>query len=270
MVHFTKLHGNGNDFILIDEYNEKVIPDAKKSAFASQYCDRRFGIGADGVLYLENSDRADIRMQIFNSDGTEAEMCGNGIRCLVKYALDKGYIEEKATVETDAGVLSISSRISDKTYVTVNMGKPVFLREKIPAKGPGEFLDVNLHGYRVSAVNTGVPHAVIFVDSLVSKELMNAAPKIRYDPVFPNGTNVNFGHVDSQNEITIRTYERGVEGETFSCGTGSVACAAIAHRLGKTGNKVKVNTKGGELMIYLTDDGALMEGPAERVFEGTI
>jgi diaminopimelate epimerase len=270
MIQFTKLHGNGNDFILIDEYDKKVIPDPKKSGFALKYCDRSFGIGADGVLYLEHSDRADIRMRIFNSDGTEAEMCGNGIRCLVKYALDKGYINGKAIVETNAGVISIGSRISDKTCVTVNMGKPVFLREKIPAKGQGEFLDVNLQGYRVSAVNTGVPHAVIFVDSIVSTELMNAAPKIRYDTIFPKGTNVNFLHVDSKNEITIRTYERGVEGETFSCGTGSVACAAVAHRLGKTGNKVKVNTKGGELMIYLTDDGALMEGPAERVFEGMI
>jgi diaminopimelate epimerase len=269
MIQFTKLHGNGNDFILIDEYNEKVIPDPKKSDFASKYCNRRFGIGADGVLYLERSDRADIRMRIFNSDGTEAEMCGNGIRCLVTYALGH-YIEGNATVETAAGVISISSRISDKTWVNVNMGKPVFLREKIPAKGQGEFLDVNLHGYGVSAVNIGVPHAVIFVDSIVSTELMNAAPKIRYDPIFPKGANVNFLHVDSRNEITIRTYERGIEGETFSCGTGSVACAAVAHRLGKTGNKVKVNTKGGELMIYLTDDGALMEGPAERVFEGTV
>src|SRR3990172_11583789 len=112
MIYFTKLHGNGNDFILIDEFRKEIIPDNKKSEFAVQYCDRRFGIGADGVLYLGSSDKADIRMRIFNSDGTEAEMCGNGIRCLVKYALDKGYIKEKATVETVAGILSMSSRFS--------------------------------------------------------------------------------------------------------------------------------------------------------------
>lgn len=269
MICFTKLHGNGNDFILIDEYKREVIPAKQKSGFAAKYCDRRFGIGADGVLYLGSSDKADLKMRIFNSDGTEAEMCGNGIRCLVKYALDKGYIKEKASVETLAGVLSISSRIEDKTWITVNMGEPALSREKIPAKGTGEFLEVNMHGYNVSAINTGVPHAVIFVDAL-EPELMLKAPKIRYDPVFPKGTNVNFAIVNSSDEITIRTYERGVEAETLSCGTGSVASAAVAHRLGKTGEKVKVNTKGGELRITLTKKDAFMEGTAERVFEGTI
>lgn len=266
MIHFTKLHGNGNDFILIDEYKQ-AIPE--KSAFASKYCDRRFGIGADGVLYLGSSDRADIGMRIFNSDGTEAEMCGNGIRCLVKYALDEGYIKENATVETLAGILSVSSRTEDKTWITVNMGKPQFAREKIPAKGSGEFLDVAMRGYKVSAVNTGVPHAVIFVDSLDS-DLMSIAPGIRNDTIFPKGANVNFVVVDSNSEITIRTYERGVEAETLSCGTGAVACAAVANRLDRTGKKVKVNTKGGELRITLTGDGAFMEGTAERVFEGTV
>ncbi len=268
MIHFTKLHGNGNDFILVDEYKKEIIPANEKSSFAAKYCDRRFGIGGDGVLYLGNSDKADLRMHIFNSDGTEAEMCGNGIRCLVKYALDEGYIGETAKVETLAGVLSISSRTEEKTWITVNMGKPRFEREKIPAKGTGEFLLVKMHGYDVSAVNTGVPHAVIFVDSLDG--LIAAAPRIRHDPVFPKGTNVNFAVVNSRDEITIRTYERGVEAETLSCGTGTVACAAVAHRLGKTSDKVKVNTKGGELRITLTDEEALMEGQAERVFEGSI
>jgi diaminopimelate epimerase len=270
MLKFAKLHGNGNDFILIDELSKEVIADDDKSDFALKYCDRRFGIGADGILYLGRSDKAEIKMRILNSDGTEAEMCGNGIRCLVKYALDKGYIKEKATVETLAGILPVSSRIEDKTWVTVDMGKPLFKRENIPAQETGEFLNVHIHGYRVSAVNTGVPHAVIFVDSLEDVDLLVKAPEIRHDPVFPKGTNVNFVSVDSDNEITIRTYERGVEDETMSCGTGSVACAAVAHRLGKTGRRVKVNTKGGELMISLSDDTAFMEGPAERVFDGVI
>lgn len=267
MIRFTKLHGNGNDFILIDEYKGEIVPE--KSAFARKYCDRRFGIGADGMLYLGSSDKADIKMRIFNPDGTEAEMCGNGIRCLVKYALDEGYVGKKASVETLAGILAISSRIDDRTWIKVNMGIPAFEREKIPAKGTGDFLNVPLHGYNVSAVNTGVPHAVIFVDSFDS-DLMLHAPKIRYDPVFPNGTNVNFVLVNSRDEITIRTYERGVEAETLSCGTGAVAAAAVTHRLGKTGKKVKVNTIGGELRITLAEDGAFMEGATERVFEGTI
>lgn len=270
MIRFTKLHGNGNDFILVDEYNGEVIRDGEKSSFAVKYCDRRFGIGADGVLYLGISDRADIGMRIINPDGTEAEMCGNGIRCLVKYALDKGYINEKASVETPAGVLAIGSRNDGRTWVTVNMGKPVFSREKIPAKGTGEFLEVKMHGYDVSAVNTGVPHAVIFVGSLDEPGLMSLAPKIRYDPVFQKGANVNFVRVDSSKEITVRTYERGVEAETLSCGTGSVACAAVSHRLGKTGSSVTVNTKGGKLLINLTDKAAFMEGTAERVFDGII
>ncbi|MCX9083931.1 MAG: diaminopimelate epimerase [Candidatus Methanoperedens sp.] len=270
MVHFTKLHGNGNDFILIDEYNAKIIEDNKKAAFALKYCDRRFAIGGDGVLFLGRSDKADIRMQIYNSDGTQAEMCGNGVRCLVKYALDEGYIEEKSSVETLAGILTISSRIENKTWITVNMGKPQFERANISAKGTGEFLNVTLHDYKVSAVNTGVPHAVIFVDSLDDPGLMQAAPMIRYDPIFPKGTNVNFVKLNSNDEISIRTYERGVEGETLSCGTGSVACALIAHRLGKTINNVKVNTKGGELRIKITQDAAYMEGTAERIFEGKI
>ncbi len=269
MILFTKLHGNGNDFILIDEFREEIIPDGGKSAFAVKYCDRRFGIGADGVLYLEVSDKADIGMRIFNADGSEAEMCGNGLRCLVKYALDKNYIKYKARVETLTGVLSITSRVDDATWITVNMGKPDFARENLPAEGTGEFLMVHMHGYEVSAVNTGVPHAVIFVDAL-DDTLLTDAPKIRRDPVFLNGTNVNFARVDSKNEITVRTYERGVEGETLSCGTGSVACAALAHRLGITGNRVKVNTKGGELIITIKDDAAFMEGQAMRVFNGSI
>ena len=270
MIHFTKLHGNGNDFILIDEYKTEIIPENDKADFAEKYCHRRFGVGADGVLFITKSDKADIKMRIFNADGSEAEMCGNGIRCLVKYALDEGYIDSKADVETMAGVLSITSHVDGKTWVSVNMGIPIFSRKDIPANGDGEFLEVDMHGYSVSTINTGVPHAVVPVDSLDAPQLMPDAPKIRYDKVFPNGANVNFVHVDSGNEITIRTYERGVEDETLSCGTGSVACAIVCNRLGKTGNKVKVHTKGGELVITITDEGTFMEGPAERVFDGTL
>jgi diaminopimelate epimerase len=270
MIYFTKLHGNGNDFILIDEYKEKRIADNEKAAFALKYCDRRFAIGADGVLYLAKSEKANIKMQIYNSDGTEAEMCGNGVRCLVKYALDEGYIKEKASVETLAGILTISSRIEDKTWIKVNMGRPQFERAKIPANGAGEFVNVDMHGYKVNAVNTGVPHAVIFMDSLDDPGLMQVAPKIRYDPIFPKGTNVNFVKLNSNDEITIRTYERGVEGETLSCGTGSVACVVVAHRLGKTDKAVKVNTNGGELRITIAQDDAYMEGTAERVFDGKV
>ncbi|HIH44251.1 MAG TPA: diaminopimelate epimerase, partial [Candidatus Methanoperedenaceae archaeon] len=162
-IAFTKMHGNGNDFILIDEFREKVIPASEKAAFARRFCDRHFGIGADGVLFLGQSGSADIAMEIFNADGSRAEMCGNGIRCLAKHAFDAGYVGEGAcAVETDAGILGVVITPRNGVWVKVNMGKPLFTRKDIPALGEGEFIEVELHGHRVSAVNTGVPHAVIF------------------------------------------------------------------------------------------------------------
>lgn len=269
-IRFTKLHGNGNDFILIDEFREKVIPDQEKAAFALRFCDRHLGIGADGVLFLGRSGSADISMEIFNADGSRAEMCGNGIRCLAKYAFDAGYVGAgSCTVETDAGILGVEITPGNGVWVKVNMGRPLFARKDIPALGSGEFLDVELHSHRVSAVNTGVPHAVIFVDEL-TPELMEMAPRFRHDRIFPKGANVNFIKVDSRSEITVRTFERGVEGETLSCGTGAVAGAAVAHRLGKTGERIVVNTQGGLLNITLSRGEAFMEGTAETVFSGMI
>lgn len=272
MIKFTKLHGNGNDFILIDEYESEIIPEKEKAGFAQKYCDRRFGIGADGVLYISRSDRADLRMRLLQPDMSEAEMCGNGIRCLVRYALGAGHIGVgECTVETLAGVLSVDARNEDGiVWIKVNMGKPLEMRADIPAKGEGTFINEPMGELHVSAVNTGVPHSVVFVDSIDDVPLMNIAPSIRYDSVFPNGSNVNFVHVDNDSEVTIRTYERGVEGETLSCGTGSVASAFIANKLGMAGNVVTVHTKGGPLRITIYDGTTYMEGQAEIVFNGNI
>jgi len=253
MIRFAKLHGNGNDFILIDEYDGEIIPD--KPGFAATYCDRRFGIGADGVLFLSKSEHADLRMRLFQPDRSEAEMCGNGIRCLVRYAIDEGYITGASTIETLAGIMEIDL---DSEWIKVNMGTP--------ASGGIEHLE----GYEVYSTNTGVPHAIIFVDDL-EIAIDEIAPAIRYAPVFPKGANVNFVKVENTSEITIRTYERGVEGETLSCGTGAVASAYVAHRIGKTGDRVVVHTAGGSLRISLAADGeAFMEGAAVRVFDGTV
>jgi diaminopimelate epimerase len=270
-IQFTKLHGNGNDFILIDEWGDLVVPDDKKAAFAKKYCHRRFGIGADGVLFLTKGVRAPLQMRIFNEDGSEAEMCGNGIRCFAKYALDKRYIVPgPARIETMAKVLEIDTKTENgMTYVKVNMGKPLFDRIMIPAQGRGEFINVPLHGYEVSAVNTGVPHAVVFVDSLEDPDLMDVAPQIRFDKVFPKGANVNFVQRDMGN-LRVRTYERGVEGETLSCGTGSVAAAAVARHLGIVRDSVIVRTAGGELRINFANDLAYMEGGAETVYKGEV
>ncbi|HJH32769.1 MAG TPA: diaminopimelate epimerase [Methanosarcinaceae archaeon] len=273
MIEFTKLHGNGNDFIVINEFGKNIIPDDKKADFAVKYCNRRFGIGADGVLFISGSNKADMKMRLFQPDASEAEMCGNGIRCLVKYAFDSGHINvSTAMVETLAGVLPAETR-RDNTgfWVRVNMGPPLTTRAEIPAKGDAcdEFINVDMYGYTVSAINTGVPHAVIFVDDL-DLDILEIAPKIRFDPIFPNGVNVNFVKVESDNMITIRTYERGVEDETLSCGTGSVACAYLAHKLKSIADEILVHTNGGVLNISISDDVTFMEGPAETVFKGTI
>ena len=273
MIPFTKLHGNGNDFVLIDEYHGTVVTDENKAAFASTYCNRRLGVGADGVLFLSTDRFADIGMRLFQPDGTEAEMCGNGICCIVKYAVDRGYVQiGKISVNTLSGILDVRTQHTEnrQLLITVNMGRPIYDRPSIPAEGKGELINQKLHGFNVSAVNTGVPHAVVFTRHLKEVPLLEIATKIRYDSLFPNGTNVDFVEVHSTDEISIRTYERGVEAETLSCGTGSVASVAVANRLKKTGDKVLVHTMGGQLRITLEDDTAYMEGSAETVFKGEI
>ncbi len=272
MIQFTKLHGNGNDFIVIDEYSSLIVPDNSKPGFAEKYCNRRFGIGADGVIFLSGSASSDLKMRLFQPDCSEAEMCGNGIRCLVKYAMDAGYISPgTAIVETMAGILPVEVKSQgNKVFVKVNMGKPLFNRKDIPMNGEGEFIDETLEDMQVSVVNTGVPHAVIFVDDLERVDIDRLAPPIRYNSLFPKGTNVNFVNFTADGILNVRTYERGIEGETLSCGTGSVAAAVIAHRLGLTGNEVTIKTNGGILNVTIENNYAFMEGPAVTVFNGTI
>lgn len=272
MIEFAKIHGNGNDFIIIDEFNKELIPEDIKPEFAQTYCDRRFGIGGDGILFLSKSSSSDMRMRLFQPDSSEAEMCGNGIRCLVKFARDAGYIADgTVSVETMAGIMPVTIHAQgDTIWITVNMGKPLFERHHIPARGDGEFINVMLEGFAVSAVNTGVPHAVIFVDDLEGIDIDTLAPPIRYHDVFPKGANVNFVNVAPEGHLNVRTYERGIEGETLSCGTGSVASAAVAHKLGLTGNEIKVNTLGGILNITIEEGYTFMAGTAKTVFTGTI
>ena len=268
-IPFAKLHGNGNDFIIIDEYHKLVIPDEMKGQFAASYCDRRFGIGADGVIFLMKSAKDDLRMRIFQPDESEAEMCGNGIRCLAKFAFDAGYVKGSCTVETPAGSIGIAiDNPEDGFSATVMMTPPQFDRRDIPATGTGEYKE-HIGNYDVYAVNTGVPHAVIIVDAVDAIDVAATAPAIRRHPTFPDGANVNFVEKTGENSIRIRTFERGVEEETFSCGTGATASAAVMHRLGLTGDIVEVETRGGPLTISLKG-GAKMQGPAVAVFNGII
>jgi diaminopimelate epimerase len=268
-IPFTKLHGNGNDFIVIDEYEKTVIPDDMKAQFAACYCDRRFGVGADGVLYLLKSTKGNPKMRILQPDGSEAEMCGNGIRCLAKYAFDAGYVKESCTLETLAGEMSVTLGYKEDEFTaTITMSLPAFDRKGIPATGDGEYRE-RIGAFDVYAVNTGVPHAVIFVEDVDSIDIAHDAPPIRHHASFPRGANVNFVQKTGDTSIRIRTFERGVEGETLSCGTGATASALIAHKLGYTGDVVNVETSGGPLVIYIKEN-VRMEGPAATVFTGVI
>lgn len=270
-IPFIKLQGNGNDFILIDEKEGEVIPNEMKGTFARLYLDRRFGIGGDGVLFLSASEKADVKMRLFQPDESEAEMCGNGIRCLAKYAFDAGYVEEQCRVETLAGEIAVEMGYEEDNFTaTIKMPDPAFDRGSVPATGEaGVDYEEEIAGYTVYAANTGVPHAVVFVDEIGQVPIMAEGPVIRNHASFPRGANVNFVEVKCEDELHIRTFERGIEAETFSCGTGATAAAAVAHRHGKVGEKVLVITKGGPLTITLGDE-TKVRGPACTVFSGII
>ena len=274
-IPFVKMHGNGNDFVLIDEFEKILIPEEKKPDFVKAVCHRNFGVGADGVLFVQPSEKADARFRYFNSDGSEAEMCGNGIRCFCRYVVEEGYAGEEVEVETLVGVLKLTVK-RDGWWVRVDMGEVKYQAAKIPAAGEGEFrrrMRVLDREFEVFAANSGVPHAVIFLDSL-DFDIVPYGREIRFSSLFPEGTNVNFARVIDEHNIQVRTYERGVEDETLSCGTGSVAVAAIAVRHGLAKNPVTIHTKGGILTIELEGgvegDRAYMTGTASRVFEGFI
>jgi len=269
-IHFTKLQGNGNDFIVIDEWEHNVIPDDMKGQFAAIYCDRRFGIGADGVIFLLRSEKNDLRMRILQPDESEAEMCGNGIRCLARFAFDAGYVKQTCTVETLAGEIGVSMGYCEDVFTaTITMTPPKFDRKDIPATGSGDYKET-IEGYEVHAVNTGVPHAVIMVDAVDAVDIGAVAPKIRHHASFPKGTNVNFVEKTGEDSIRIRTFERGVEEETLSCGTGATASAVMVKKLGLAGDVVNVETRGGPLTIHMKDGTVKMEGPAVTVFKGII
>jgi diaminopimelate epimerase len=268
-LNFWKLHGNGNDFILVDEYKQQVLPDEMKPQFASLYCDRRFGIGGDGVLYLSRSGSADLNMRLFQPDESEAEMCGNGIRCFAKYAFDSGYVGKTCSIETLAGIIRVELAYEDDTFMAaIDMPDPRFARQDIPATGEGEFKE-NIAGFDVYAVNTGVPHAVVFVKDIDIINVAQVAPEIRHHNSFPKGANVNFVQATGENTLRIRTFERGIEDETLSCGTGATAAAAVAHHLGYVKPPVSVETKGGLLEIGL-GERTVLKGPAVTVFRGQI
>jgi diaminopimelate epimerase len=280
-ISFTKMHGLGNDFILID-CRDKELPDA--AGFAKKYCRRRLGIGADQILLLYRSDAADFKMKIFNADGGEVEMCGNGIRCLAKYIWDrklsdKGILE----IETLAGIIKPAKSIEDsgELLVSVDMGEPIFEPESIPVNINQKseriipIIDYPLHikdrEFRITCVSMGNPHAVIFLDEDISNFPVTVyGPEIEHHPVFPKRTNVEFVNIRNREGLSMRVWERG-SGETMACGTGASAAGIAAMLKGLTDRKVAVYLTGGCLVIEWTENNHVyMTGPATEVFEGKV
>ena len=267
----TKMHGLGNDFIVFfdDGASQFDVTD-----MAQRLCDRHTGIGADGLVIVMPSKVADVRMRIINSDGSEAEMCGNGIRCFAKYAYDRKIIDKEVfTVETLAGIMTptIIAENGVAKLVKVNMGKPTFSAKDIPMAVESDkvidyTIDVDGTSYVVSSVLLGVPHTEVFVDDVTTVPLTALGPKIEKHPLFPKGTNVNFVQVVNENTVKVRTWERGA-GATLACGTGSCSSAVMAHEKGLTGRSVDVQLYLGTLHIDYDEDGTVyMTGPAAEVF----
>ncbi|UWG96083.1 diaminopimelate epimerase [Dehalobacter sp. DCM] len=271
---FVKMHGLGNDFICLDHF---LLHDPMDySEIAVRACHRRFGIGADGLLVILASDKADARMRIFNPDGSEPEMCGNGIRCFARYVYDRGYVKKKAmTIETLAGILSVNLEISEEEVVgvTVNMGEPCLVPGLIPVLAEkenalNEKLIAEGQEFLFSAVSMGNPHCVIIVDDLDALLFESLGPAIEKHPLFPKKTNVEFVRIDNPQEITVKVWERGA-GPTLACGTGACACVVAAVSAGKTQRNVTVHLPGGDLEIAWNKDNTVdMTGPAVYVFEG--
>lgn len=271
------MHGIGNDFIVVNAMTY-VLPEESLSDLSRRANDRKFGIGGDGLVLVLPSKVADYRMRMFNPDGSEAEMCGNGIRCFAKYLYDRMMITEKhLNVETKAGTKSLRLEVEEgkAALVSVDMGTPVTQRSLIPMKGEpkesaviGEPLKVDGQKYEITAVNMGNPHVVIFQDNVDNFPVAKIGPLVENHPHFPERTNVHFVQVCTPTEVVIRTWERGA-GLTLACGTGACASVVACVMNNKTHRNVTTHLPGGDLRIeYKGDERVIMTGPAEEVFQG--
>ena len=273
-MQFWKMHGLGNDFIVVDNRDGRV-GDAEAAGLARKLCERRLSVGADGLLFLSNSAVADARMRTFNADGSEAEMCGNGVRCFAKYIYENGIVKKKElAVETLAGVKQVWLTVEGDAVkaVKVDMGMPGWERNKIPMLGEGICVNADLYvdeeNYKVTCLSIGNPHCVVFVENVDEFPVEYIGPIIENNEAFPKRTNVEFAQVSGRNDLKVRVWERGC-GETLACGTGACAAAVAAHRIGMVNPRVRVNLLGGELQIEVANR-VFMKGPAEKVFEGKL
>jgi diaminopimelate epimerase len=271
---FWKMQALGNDYVVIDNRDEKIgTPEAVK--LAKKLCEQKFSVGADGLLLVSNSKKAEVKMRIFNADGSEAEMCGNGIRCFAKYCYEKEIVKKKEfTVETSAGIKTVWLTIEKDTVkaVKVDMGAPNWERKSLPMQGEGTCIECTLlvedEPTRITCLSMGNPHCVIFVDNVDDYAVEYTGPIIEEHEAFPKRVNVGFAQIISKNEMKLRVWERGC-GETLACGTGTCAAVAAANKLKKVGNKVTVHLRGGDLQIEIGTT-ILMTGPAEKVYQGIL
>ncbi len=278
---FTKMHGAGNDYVYVDARSE----DRDWPELSRQMSDRHFGVGGDGLILIKNSDVADLKMSMYNADGSEAEMCGNGIRCFVKYAIERGIVANSGasvSVETLAGIRQIVP-ISENGQITrarVSMGTPILNPKDVPVNlesageyGSGPVLEYafEMDGYNLplTFVSMGNPHAVTFMDTPVAEfPLHTVGPQVERHAIFPNRANFEIVNVDSPAHLTARVWERG-SGETLACGTGACGIAVASMLNGHTGNTVDITLPGGTLKVDWDGQGEVfLEGPAEEVFSG--
>ena len=283
-IRFTKMQGCGNDYVYVNGFTEH-IPQEKKPEFVRFASDRHFGVGGDGVIFINPSDEADFEMEMYNADGTRAEMCGNGIRCVAKYVYDKGLTDKKDITIVSAGKIKyLNLTVEGKTatdrgqvtLVQVNMGNPILAPAEVPVvsknrQSVDEEITVENQTYRMTCVSMGNPHAVVFVDSTADLPLEQIGPHFEHHERFPRRTNTEFVEIVSPEYVKMRVWERGT-GETLACGTGCCATAVACVLNGKTGRKVTVEVLGGALTIQWDEktNHIFMTGPAEFVFDGEL
>lgn len=274
---FTKMHGTGNDYVYVDLFQQKLENQAEVAKVVS---DRHFGIGADGLICIAPSETADCRMIMYNADGSEGAMCGNGIRCVAKYVYDHGIVrKDHMSVETKSGIKQLELTVEDgkAVYVKVNMGEAVLKPSEIPVQAGGEDyiarqIEAGGKNYTVTCVSMGNPHCVVFTEGIDGMDLEKTGPLFENHPLFPDRINTEFVEVLDDHTLKMRVWERG-SGETISCGTGTCAAtvAAVLNGHCPRGEEIEVRIRGGALYdTYLENGEVLMKGPATEVFQGEI
>lgn len=274
---FTKMHGTGNDYIYVDLFQQKL---ENQEEVAKVVSDRRFGIGSDGLICIAPSETADCRMIMYNADGSEGAMCGNGIRCVAKYVYDRGIVpKDHMSIETKSGVKQLELTVEEgkAVYVKVNMGEALLKPSEIPVQAEGEDfiarqIEAGGRSYTVTCVSMGNPHCVVFTEGIDGLDLEKTGPLFENHPLFPDRINTEFVEVIDDHTLKMRVWERG-SGETVSCGTGTCAAtvAAVLNGHCPRGEEVEVRVRGGALYdTYLENGEVLMKGPATEVFQGEI